>query len=81
ITFHLCSNLSDGFLEWPARPRQVLLVLIQDADVIHRCSSAFTTDPNQLVSPLTREKTEMQRNDTLQWDKPSVTGSFSSFCN
>ncbi|NXA27628.1 MEP1A protein, partial [Ibidorhyncha struthersii] len=72
ITFHLCSSVNDG-LEWPAGRRQVvLLVLDQDPDVIHRMSLSlsFTTDPNQLV---------YGRNDTLQWDRPSVVGS--SFCN
>ncbi|XP_009693785.1 PREDICTED: meprin A subunit alpha-like [Cariama cristata] len=75
ITFHLCSSPNDGLLEWPAGHRQVILsVLDQDPDVIHRMSLSlsFTTDPNQLV---------YGRNDTLQWDKPSITGSFSSFCN
>ncbi|KAF1407165.1 Meprin A subunit alpha, partial [Spheniscus mendiculus] len=75
ITFHLCSSPNDGLLEWPAGHRQVVLsVLDQDPDVIHRMSlsRSFTTDPNQLV---------YGKNDTLQWDKPSITGSFSSFCN
>ncbi|XP_067150481.1 meprin A subunit alpha-like isoform X2 [Apteryx mantelli] len=75
ITFHLCSSQNDGLLEWPVGHRQVILsVLDQDPDVIHRMSLSlsFTTDPKQLV---------FGRNDTLQWDKPSITGSFSSFCN
>ncbi|NXY50067.1 MEP1A protein, partial [Ceuthmochares aereus] len=75
ITFHLCSSPNDGLLEWPAGHRQVVLsVLDQDPDVTHRMSLSlsFTTDPDQLLSG---------RNDTLQWDKPSVTGSFSAFCN
>ncbi|NWH74612.1 MEP1A protein, partial [Piaya cayana] len=75
VTFHLCSSLNDGVLEWPAGHRQVVLsVLDQDPDVTHRMSLSlsFTTDPDQLVSG---------GNDTLQWDKPSVAGSFSSFCN
>uniref|UniRef100_A0A8D0FIP1 Meprin A subunit n=1 Tax=Strix occidentalis caurina TaxID=311401 RepID=A0A8D0FIP1_STROC len=74
ITFHLCSSPNDGLLEWPAGHRQVILsVLDQEPDVIHRMSLSlsFTTDPKQNV----------EINDTLQWDKPSITGSFSSSCN
>ncbi|NXV21019.1 MEP1A protein, partial [Cepphus grylle] len=75
ITFHLCSSPNDGLLEWPAGHRQVVWsVLDQDPDIVHRMrfSLSFTTDPNQQ---------QVVENDTLQWNKPSITGSFSSFCN
>ncbi|NXY78948.1 MEP1A protein, partial [Glareola pratincola] len=97
IAFHLCSSPSDGLLAWSAGHRQVVwLVLDQDPDVTHRMhlNLSFTTDPNQhqICSPRnTAGLTSIYklflyfcttgRNDTLQWNKPSVTGSFSSFCN
>ncbi|XP_006035351.1 meprin A subunit alpha-like [Alligator sinensis] len=75
ITFHLCSSENDGLLEWPAGNRQAILtVLDQDPEVAQRMSLSlsFTTNPNQRV---------YEKNDTLQWDKPSITGNFSSSCN
>ncbi|NXN41882.1 MEP1A protein, partial [Rhinoptilus africanus] len=89
IPFHLCSSPNDGLLEWLARHRQVVWsVLDQNPDVTHgmSLSLSFTTDPNyhQVLTSIYKlflYFCTTGRNDTLQWNKPSITGSFSSFCN
>ncbi|NWI86641.1 MEP1A protein, partial [Pitta sordida] len=74
IAFHLCSGENDAVLEWPALNRQAILtVLDQDPDVLKRMSSSksFTTRKDHVIS---------NRNGTIIWDKPSISGIFDTSC-